>query len=112
MQSVLNRPQSYVIRPQGSVDTSNAKELQEHLAHIMSSSSYDALVVDMSQINSMDSSGLMALVSTFRLARKLNKRFSVCSLPAPIRIMFEVSQLDRAIEVIDYPSGFEMPLAA
>jgi anti-sigma B factor antagonist len=112
MQSVLTRPQSYVVCPQGSVNSSNAKELQDRLAQVMLAPSYDALVVDMSQVDSMDSAGLMALVSTFRLARKLNKRFSVCSLPAPIRIMFEVSQLDRAIEVLDYPGAFDMPMAA
>ncbi|MBD2328992.1 STAS domain-containing protein [Alkalinema sp. FACHB-956] len=107
MQSVLTRPQGAVIRPQGSVIAATASELHSQLTQAVLSNHCDALVVDMSQVESLDSAGLMALVSTLHLAQKENKRFTLCALPAPIRIIFELSQLDRAFEILDHPSTFE-----
>lgn len=115
MQSVLNRPQvltvlpvltppqeNTVIRPQGHVNSANVFAFQDQLTKAMMSPGSASLMVDMSQVESLDSAALMSLVSTLSLAQRLNKRFSLCSLSAPARILFELTQLDRAFEINEF----------
>ena len=115
MQIVLNRPQrltafpvlthpqeNTVICPQGHVNLTNVFAFQDQLTKAMMSPGSVSLVVDMSQVESLDSAALMSLVSTLTLAQRLNKRFSLCSLSAPARILFELTQLDRAFEINEF----------
>jgi anti-sigma B factor antagonist len=107
MQSVLVRPQAVTIRPQGHINAANAVEFQHQLAIAVTSQQNTALLVDMSQVESLDSAGLMALVAALRLAHTTNRRFSLCSVSAPIRIIFELTQLDRVFEIFDNSTSFE-----
>ncbi len=107
MQSVLVRPQTIVICPKGYVNAANALVLQDQLAIAVHSEQNSALLVDMRDVESLDSAGLMALVSTLSLAQKQSKRFSLCSMSASIRIIFELTQLDRIFEIFDDSAAFE-----
>ncbi len=115
MQNMLNRPQvltalpvltqpqeNTVICPQGHVNSTNVFAFQDQLTKAMMSPGSASLMVDMSQVESLDSAALMSLVSTLTLAQRLNKRFSLCSLSAPARILFELTQLDRAFEINEF----------
>jgi len=107
MQSVLVRPQTIVICPKGYVNAANALVLQGQLAIAVQSEQNSALLVDMRDVESLDSAGLMVLVSTLSLAQKQSKRFSLCSMSASIRIIFELTQLDRIFEIFDDSTAFE-----
>ncbi len=112
MQSVLSRPQEMttqnpavinptVIRPQGHMNADRVLAFQDQLTKAVMSPTSASLTVDMSQVESLDSAGLMTLISTLNLAQRLNKRFNLCSLSAPTRIVFELTQLDRAFEIVE-----------
>lgn len=107
MQSVLTRPQATVICPQGFVNAANAAALQNQLAIAVESTQNSALLIDMRDVESLDSAGLMVLVSTLSLAQTQNKRFSLCSISASIRIIFELTQLDRVFEIFENLAAFE-----
>ncbi len=107
MQSVLIRPQTTVICPQGFVNAANASALQNQLAIAVESTQNSALLIDMRDVESLDSAGLMVLVSTLSLAQTQNKRFSLCSISASIRIIFELTQLDRVFEIFENSAAFE-----
>jgi anti-sigma B factor antagonist len=111
MQNVLVCPQPMVIRPNGAINASNAIEFQYQLTTAVLSQRSSALLVDMGQVEAMDSAGLMALVSSLSLAQRLNRRFSLCSVPPAIRIMLEITQLDRVFEVFDSHASFEAAAA-
>jgi anti-anti-sigma factor len=66
-----------------------------------------ALLVDMSQVESLDSAGLLALVSTLTLAQQIDKQFALCHVSASIRIIFELTQLDRVFEIFEDRLAFE-----
>ena len=89
-----------VVQPSGVLNAANAHELQSHLSEQINSDKSTGLMVDMSQIESLDSAGLVSLISTLRLARNLSKRFCLCSVPPSIRIVFELTQLDQAFEFV------------
>ncbi len=107
MQSLLSRAQGSLIRAQGHVNAANANELEVQI-HQAVKSEATAILVDMSQVESLDSAGLMALVSSLSLAQQLNKRLSLCSMPANVRIILEVTQLDRVFEILPSPAAFEL----
>lgn len=107
MQSVLIRPQTAVIRPSGAINAANASEFQNQLTEAVLSDKYSAVVVDLSQVEALDSAGLMALVSALNLSQVRQKRLSLCSVSLSIRIIFELTQLDRVFEIFESFSAFE-----
>ncbi len=100
-----------IVQAQGSLNASNALAFQTDLTQQIQSDFASGLLVDMSQVESLDSAGLISLVSALKQARQLQKRFCLYSVPPAIRIVFELTQLDRAFEMVDeLPQP--MPLAA
>ncbi len=101
MPSVLVRPQNAIVCLQGHLNAANTSTLQERLATALLCEINATLLVDMSEVESLDSAGLMVLVSTLTLAQRLNKRFSLCAVSPSIRIIFELTQLDRVFEIFE-----------
>ncbi|MDJ0701742.1 MAG: STAS domain-containing protein [Leptolyngbyaceae cyanobacterium MO_188.B28] len=99
-----------LVQPCGALNAANAESFQQALTSAISSQQSEGLLVDMSQVDSMDSSGLISLVSVLSLARTLGKRFSLCAVPPSVRIVFELTQLDRVFEMVEGSS--EETLAA
>lgn len=101
MQALLSYPKFTVIRPQGSLNAANALEFERDLTEALRDDSNTVLLVDLGQVESLDSAGLMALVSALKLAAALQKTFRICSVSPAIRIIFELTQLDRVFEILD-----------
>jgi anti-sigma B factor antagonist len=107
MQSTSANSTMTVVQPCGHINAANAAALKRQLAETVSSHEYSSLFVDMSRVESLDSAGLMALVSTLTLAQRLNKRFGLCSVSPSIRIIFELTQLDRVFEISEHRPALE-----
>jgi anti-anti-sigma factor len=90
-----------IVQAQGSLNASNAKAFQVRLLEQIQHDQAAGLVVDMSQVDSLDSAGLISLVAAFKQARQLSKQFYLCAVPPAIRIVFELTQLDRAFEMLE-----------
>lgn len=89
-----------IIQPSGHINASNASELQRQLTVAVASQQY-SILVDMKRVESLDSAGLMALISALSLAQSLKRRFSLCSVAPSIRMIFELTQLDGAFEIFE-----------
>lgn len=111
MQNVLTRPQTMVIRPQGSLNSNNAVDFQRQITTAVLSRDNTALLVDLGQVDTLDCAGLLALVSGMSLAQRLNQRFGLCSVPPAARIVLELTQLDRVFEVFESHDAFEASVA-
>jgi anti-sigma B factor antagonist len=101
MQVVLNNPKITVIRPQGSLNAAIALQFEQELIAAVSQQGNNFLLVDLEKVESIDSAGLMALVSALKLSQRLGQRFSLCSISPSIRIIFELTQLDQVFEILD-----------
>jgi anti-sigma B factor antagonist len=101
MQALLSYPKFTVIRPQGSLNAANALEFERDLTTALRCDSNTKLLVDLEKVESLDSAGLMALISALKLAQTLAKTFYICSVSPAIRIIFEVTQLDRVFEIVE-----------
>ena len=90
-----------VVQAKGSLNASNAKAFQVHLLDQIQQDGALGLVVDMSGVESLDSAGLISLVAALKHARQRHKSFYLCAVPPAIRIVFELTQLDRAFEMLE-----------
>jgi anti-sigma B factor antagonist len=52
----------------------------------------------------------MVLVSTLTLAQRLNKRFGLVGVSPSVRIILELTQLDRVFEISERSSAPELDL--
>ncbi|NEQ32899.1 MAG: STAS domain-containing protein [Leptolyngbya sp. SIO4C5] len=89
-----------VVQPSGVLNAANAAVVQAQLVKALGVST-TGLVVDLSCVDFLDSAGLAALVVALRTARRSGKRLSLCAVPPSIKIVFELTQLDRAFEMLE-----------
>lgn len=109
MQSALVQARTTVIQPSGHINGENASALKHQLAETISSHECVSLLIDMSQVESLDSAGLMVFVSTLTSAQRLSKQFKLVSISPSVRIVFELTQLDRVFEILDsHPTLIEV----
>lgn len=108
MSSTQVRTQFNTFRPEGFLSAANASEFLERLTVEVKTSVNSALLVNMEAVEFMDSAGLLALIKAFRLAESLGRRFGICSLAPSVRIMFELTQLDKAFEIFEDQDAFQI----
>jgi anti-sigma B factor antagonist len=100
-----------IIQPSGQINAETVVLLQQQLVEALSAQACHSLALDMSQVEALDSAGLMLLVSTLTLAQRLDKRFSLFGISPSVRIIFELTQLDRAFNILEGQSQ-QQPLFA
>ena len=107
IQTIIAYPKITVIQPQGSFNSSSALEFQRQVTIAVSQEGYTNVLVDLEQVESLDSAGLMALIYGLRLAQTLDRQLSLCSVSPSIRIIFELTQLDQVFEIFESSAAFE-----
>ncbi len=107
MSTKIAYPETTVICPHGAVNASNAADFQQEMARAVAQKEHSDVLVNLEQVESLDSAGLMALVSSLRLAQSLGISFNLCGVSPSIQIIFELTQLDRVFEIFENTSAFE-----
>ncbi|MBE9096647.1 STAS domain-containing protein [Tychonema sp. LEGE 07203] len=107
MQTLIAEKPITVIRPLYYLNATTAGEFGEQLTRAIAVPGVVAVVVDLGAVTFIDSAGLMALVSGLKQAKKMGRRFSICSVSAGIRMVLELSQLDRVFEIFESVESFE-----
>lgn len=92
--------QLIVLQPQGRIDSLRCKILEKQLASL-APQPYSLLVVDLLQVEFMDSHGLVALIKGLKAARKSGCRLVLCNLQASVRLVFELTQMDSVFEIFE-----------
>jgi len=84
----------------GRFDAYEVKAVDEHLmeaARVVPSQ----VIVDLSQVNFIDSNALATLVRILKQCRQNEGDLYLCNLSQPVRIIFELTRLDRAFRIFD-----------
>ncbi|KAF3887297.1 MULTISPECIES: STAS domain-containing protein [Nostocales] len=106
MQSTLLNPNMTVIRPNGSIVSANALEFERKLTTLLTQTDCSILLLDLGKVESVDSSGVLALVSALKLSQRMGRRLSLCSVSPALKIILELTQLDRLFEIYEDESAF------
>lgn len=93
-----NRDGAAIVRPKGDVDLQRSPVLREHLKSV-SDRKPSRLVVDLSEVSYMDSSGVATLVEAMQLARKGKYPLVLCCLQDRVKSIFEIARLDTVFEI-------------
>ncbi|MCV3214435.1 STAS domain-containing protein [Plectonema radiosum NIES-515] len=92
--------QVILFKPQGSIDLKGGKALSEQMATV--NPQRDQLwVIDLTEVNFMDSSGLVPLVKGLKVARQNGCRLVICNCSASVRLILELTQLDSVFDIFD-----------
>ncbi len=88
------------LRPSGELDLSTVEDLESRLREI-EETDVAVIVLDLSQISFMDSTGLRLVITADDRARKEGRRFLLVKGPENVHRVFRIALLDRRLEFID-----------
>ena len=83
------------------LDASNVAEFKRDMAPILES--HRKLVLDLSQLHFVDSSGLGAMLSCLRQLSAKDGDLKLCSLRGPVRTVFELVRMHRIFDIYPTP---------
>lgn len=89
-----------LLQPQGCLDAAGSAKLQEHVGTI-APDAYKLWIIDLAQVDFIDSSGLVSLIAALNSAKQHRCRLVVCNLRPAVRLIFEITRLDQAFEIFD-----------
>jgi len=89
-----------VLAPTGRLDITTAWEFRLKLQECISKLSRH-IVVNLGQLNFIDSSGLTSLVAGMRDADKVKGSFRICNVHPESKLVFEVTMMDSVFEIFD-----------
>ena len=107
MQTLLAHKPITVIRPLDHLNAATCGEFGVQLMTAIAAPGVVSVLVDLDAVKFIDSAGLMALVSGLKQAKKMGRRFSLCSVSPGIKMILELSQLDRVFEIFENVDSFE-----
>ena len=89
-----------VLAPAGRLDITTAWQFRIKLQESISKVTPN-LVVSLSQVNFIDSSGLTSLVAGMRDADKAKASFRICNVHPEAKLVFEVTMMDSVFAIFD-----------
>ena len=95
-----------IVRPDGILDRTASNEFNQKVSQCLEAGA-DIVLIDFQDISFIDSSGLNALVSAIKTVESQGKNIFCCSPNAQIKIVFDVSGLNRIIELFEDRDEFE-----
>ncbi|MEH2224418.1 STAS domain-containing protein [Nostoc sp.] len=91
--------QPIVIQPQQCLDFEHGNTLREQLSSLVPQPKH-LWAIDLVKVNFMNSSGLAALLKGVSAIRS-GCRLIICNLQAPVRTIFELTQMDSVFEIYE-----------
>lgn len=83
----------------GDVDLSHSPALRKALMELMFQRR--AVVVDLSAVTYVDSSGIAGLVEAYQMARKNGTSFTLAAISDPVGRVLRLARLDRVFTIVD-----------
>jgi anti-sigma B factor antagonist len=89
-----------ILTPSGRLDITTAWQFRLKLQECINKVS-PHIVVNLGQVNFIDSSGLTSLVAGMRDADKVNGSFSLCTVHPEAKLVFEVTMMDSVFKIFE-----------
>lgn len=95
-----------VIEPIGILDSTKADEFRQSVEDMLQSGA-EVILVDLKDITFVDSSGLGTLVVLLKQIRGMDRTFCICSINDQVRMLFELTSMDRVFSIYQDRQAFE-----
>lgn len=99
-----------ILEPAGILDGTKAEAFRQEVDAALDDGA-DTLLIDLANISFVDSSGLGILVVVLKKVRASQKKMYVCSINDQVRMLFELTSMDRVFEVLPDRAAFEEKVA-
>jgi anti-sigma B factor antagonist len=90
-----------VIAATGELDLSGAAVLEAELERLTEDSDLGTVVLDLSRLEFMDSSGLRTIVMADMRAREAGRRFALVRGPETVHRVFEITRMSDRLDFVD-----------
>ncbi|RNC81022.1 MAG: anti-sigma factor antagonist [Phycisphaera sp.] len=87
-----------ILRPIGDVDLSRSPSLRNNIRKVFENPP-EKVIVELSEVSYMDSSGVATLVEAMQLSRKSNAKLVLCSMTERVFSIFEIARLDQVFTI-------------
>ena len=99
---VRNNGRTSVITVSGELDLASSAALEEELEHTVASGT-EGVVVDLRELEFMDSTGLSSLVKAHQRAEGLGKQFGVVRGPQQVQRLLSLTGVEDRLRFADTP---------
>ena len=100
VKNITRRDDVVILQLAGEIDMHCSTELRGELLEI-SQNPPAQTIINMSEVDFMDSSGVAVLIEALQLHRRNNGRLKLVGINQRVRSIFEVSRLDTVFEIYD-----------
>ncbi|MEH2159902.1 MAG: STAS domain-containing protein [Nostoc sp.] len=105
------REQVKVIKLNGNLNATTSQEFRQNITDVLEDGARIVLV-DFKDVTFMDSSGLGALVLAFKTLRAADTKLVLCSINEQVRILFELTNMDKVFEIFPNQDAFNQVLVS
>ncbi|GAX35878.1 STAS domain-containing protein [Nodularia sp. NIES-3585] len=91
-------PTVKILEPSGILNAAKGNELRREITNITSTGA-DIVLIDLKDVNFIDSSGLGALVSAMQAVKQTNAKLFICSVNDQVKMIFELTKMDRILKI-------------
>jgi anti-sigma B factor antagonist len=85
----------------GDIDLANSPEVRKALLHEVRDNRRPRVVLNLSDVRYIDSSGVASLVESLKASRDIGSRFILVGLSGPAREVLQLSRLVKVFEIYD-----------
>ncbi|MFN6561906.1 MAG: STAS domain-containing protein [Nostoc sp. ChiSLP01] len=100
-----------VLELSGILDGIKGNELRREVSNHVDKGT-NVLLLDLKNVKFIDSSGLGALVSAMQMVRKTDGQLFVCSINDQVKMLFELTKMDRIFQVFADREEFNRQVVA
>jgi anti-sigma B factor antagonist len=93
----------------GIIDGTRINEVRQAIAQLQVVAQ-EIVVIDLAQVEFMDSSGLSAIIMALKQIRAANAQLCLCALTPQVQVLFDLTSMDRLFPIYRDRAEFEASL--
>lgn len=95
-----------IVEAEGILDGNSAIQVRRRISECLKQKA-DIILLDFKAVTFIDSSGLGALVAALKTVRSANAQLYICSICDQVKILFELTSMNRVFQVFPDRATFE-----
>ena len=94
------------ICPETALTAANAAEFSKLLTETIQVDGVNKILINLKEVSLVDSAAVVALVKGTRLAKSLGKELGLCHANLQVKMVLELTQLDRFVDIYEDEADF------
>ncbi|MBO3461798.1 STAS domain-containing protein [Aetokthonos hydrillicola Thurmond2011] len=96
-----------IFQPSGRLNAITGNKLRREIKELIWSEKNIIVLIDLQNVNFIDSSGLGILISAMQMIKSSNSQFFICSVNQQVKMLFELTKMDQIFKIFSNKDEFE-----